>query len=169
MLCKVSNDNIFPEATLIAGNIFTTNTNIYAGNDWVIWNITTPWGWKTYKYTCNIVFYNNAYNNNPTCSFYIEKDGGAKELLIQLPRRGDGNYNIILDIIVKSSATIYAHNPFQNSGMSVRIDGQTNKYSVWIPPKDGINGKPRELEEISDKARTTIFGIHIDGTRITQE
>jgi len=40
---------------------------------------------------------------------------------------------------------------------------------VTIPKWDGINGKPRELKSLWNKTTTTIFGVHIDGSRITQE
>lgn len=38
-----------------------------------------------------------------------------------------------------------------------------------IPKLWGINGKPRELKQIAQKATITIFGIHTDRTRITQD
>lgn len=169
MLCKASNSYLFPEATIDAWTPFATNNNIWTHSYWLIGTITTPWGGKSYKYVCNLKFYNNAYNVSPYSSIWAEIDGGAKEKLLQLERNYNGNYDVTIDFVAKSTAKIYTYNPMDNSSMTTSISAQTNKYSVWIPPKDGINGRPRELEEISDKARTTIFWIHIDGSRVTQE
>ena len=36
-------------------------------------------------------------------------------------------------------------------------------------PADVIRGKPRVLKDIGKKAETTIFWVHIDNTRITQD
>ena len=43
------------------------------------------------------------------------------------------------------------------------------KGNITISKQRGINGKPRELKQIAQKANITIFGFHIDNTRITQD
>lgn len=170
MLCKVSSDYIFQEPNIDAGNVFTTNTNITAHNYWQIGSVTTPGGGKKYKYKLYAEFYGNGYSSaSNTQSIYATIDGGTRTLLERLPVNGDGNYKRTYTIEAKTSIILESYNNMQNSASAIRIDAQTNKYSVWIPPKDGINGKPRELKEIWNKARTTIFWIHIDNTRVTQE
>lgn len=170
MLAKVSSDYIFQEPNIDAGNVFISNTNITAHTFWQIGSVTTPGGGGKYKYKLYAEFYGNGYSSaSNTQSIYATIDGGTRTLLERLPVIGDGNYKRTYTIEAKTSIILESYNNMQNSASAIRIDAQTNKYSVWIPPKDGINGKPRELKEIWNKARTTIFWIHIDSTRVTQE
>jgi len=79
-----------------------------------------------------------------------------------------------LTIPANTTLTVYATTDYHKmwqyySSFKVVALSFNYKGNITISKQYSITWKPRELKAISQKAITTIFGIHIDNSRVTQD
>ena len=78
------------------------------------------------------------------------------------------------NISIPANTDLTAYFTMNNASWYINYMGinSLNFKYLWpltVSKTSNIKGKPRELKNITQKASTTIFGIHTDRTRITQE
>lgn len=170
MLSKASEDILYP-FNIDAGDVFTQNNNLAANALTKVWEVTTPWDGKTYKYTFNLDCYTNCGYGRYQTYFTATVDGVDQGNVFNFPKQYSETHftNITFSLTANTSIEIYQYNP-QNTKCSLYQIIQTNTYSPWVSKcLDGIKGKPRELKTIGNNITATIFWIHIDGSRVTQD
>jgi len=162
MLCKVSNDTYDEEVS--------KDTTVNSG-DLSLMGWYTQYKRDTFTYTAPET---GTYKYKIEFSRYLDTDGLGGQTEIY---KNDTKITEIkatppfIDTIDLSNGDILKIK-YQALSSDLRFLYDRSVITIYkrVPLYSGdINGKPRELEAIGNKARTTIFWIHIDGSRVTQD
>lgn len=133
--------------------------------------------WK-YTITVNYSYSVPSYSWDPSTEFAwvaIQIDWWEKQRFVEnFNKNSSGNKTETFTTELKSgehTLTIYAIAQSWNSYVYsvstvtlIKIDNTELNFD-----KTGINWRPRQQKEISEKAKTTIFWMHIDNTRVNQD
>ena len=169
MLCKVKDDapiDIAGTPILLANS---TSTNLSQGDHRVYNN---NFSWEQGAYKVYLTGSTNAYNTGLTYKLAIGDNSIDK--WFTTPVSQWANYDLY-NTISKSTnwvetLKVWIYSPRSLSSETFNVSNlyiqQTQK---TIPGTTGVTGKPRSLKAISQKATITIFWLHIDRTRITQD
>ena len=145
MLCKVSPMDI----TVIDIN---QRFSLWGGSTQDIFNEAIGYTGLLSLYTSNYsdAFNVNIYKNNNLEKSYSWSTHTSETITIEI-----SNWDYIKISLVNPSS--------YNKNGNVTFKGTIPVGIFWLI------GKPRELKTIGNKATATIFWIHIDGTRVTQD
>lgn len=127
-------------------------------------NFATPRDWFYYKY--NVSFDLVSYNNSAYGSTLETKiDGVWDYIIVKTINEKTQSFSLEWE----RSIFLYFHNKL-DYGYNVTLSNFSITRQLWVMHTVvSTNGKPRELKQIAQKASITIFGKHIDNTRITQD
>lgn len=168
MLSKVktgvaySNIEVADTHTLQTTNFTASSNKGYTS----LLNFATPRDWLYYKY--NVSFVLTSYDNNGYRSTLETKIDGAWDYIVVKTITWNGATQSF-SLEWENSIFLWFHN-YQTYGYEVTLSNFSITRQLWVMQTVvSRNGKPRELKQIAQKARITIFGVHTDNTRITQD
>jgi len=169
MLCKVKDDVLVPvswEQTTLATDV---SYETKSGDHQVYNNNYTGVAWE-YKLTA--VCHSTVNNTNFTFKANIGSNSISK--VFSTPATPNQsftlNYSLMKDTNSAENVTVKIYNSGSYSYNYFYVDS----LKIWlswlnIPGTTGVTWKPRVLKDITQKATITIFWVHTDGSRITQE
>ena len=163
MLSKVSKE-IFYGIEKETDTRLSSPWQVSSWSNKIILNLDLPNDGKYYKYNFS------QWYDKPSWNWLFQKsiDGGDFENITKVVSGTAWVLNF--SVAAKQNITIRFLNDSSGATYQLLFSGDNNNtYSLWFEKWYNIPlWKPRELKQIAQKATTTIFGVHTDNIRITQ-